>query len=82
MICVLEKELLEDNFIDKRFIKNINNEERILFNKNNIYYFGNYKKDSLNIIKEKLLKNKRNIINAIERNIKIIKKTKYTTLSN
>ena len=72
MICVLEKELLEDNFIDKRFIKNINNEERILFNKNNIYYFGNYKKDSLNIIKEKLLKNKRNIINAIERNIKII----------
>ena len=44
MICVLEKELLEDNFIDKRFIKNINKEERILFNKNNIYYFGNYKK--------------------------------------
>ncbi len=72
MICVLEKDLLDDKFIDKRFIKDISTNERILFNNKNIYYFGNYKKDSLNIIKDKLLKNKRNIINAIERNIKII----------
>ena len=72
MICVLEKKLLDDKFIDKRFIKDINANERILFNNKNIYYFGNYKKDSLNIIKNKLLKNKRNIVNAIERNIKII----------
>ena len=41
MICALEKDLLDDKFIDKRFIKDINTNERILFNKNNIYYFWN-----------------------------------------
>jgi hypothetical protein len=51
MICVLEKDLLDDKFIDKRFIKDISTNERILFNNKNIYYFGNYKKDSLKDIK-------------------------------
>lgn len=72
MICVLEKDLLEDKFIDNNFINNININNRIHFDNNNIFYFGNYKKDKLNIIAKKLLHNKKNINNAIEKGIKII----------
>ena len=42
MIKVIEKDLLNDNFINKNLTSNINKDERIYFSKNNIYYFGNY----------------------------------------
>ena len=42
------------------------------FNKNNIYFFGNYEEDKLKYIKNKLIKNKKNIKRAIENNIKFI----------
>lgn len=72
MIKVLEKEYLNDCFIEKKFVKNININEKLIFNKINIYYFGNYDKNEIYKIKNKLLKNKKNIINAVEKGIKII----------
>lgn len=72
MIKVIEKDLLEDNFINKKLITNISKEEKIYFSKDNIYYFGNYTNEGLKIIKQKLLKNKKAIKKAIENNIKFI----------
>ena len=72
MIKVIEKDLLDDEFINKKLITNISKEEKIYFSKDNIYYFGNYTKEGLNIIKQKLLKNKNALKRAIENNIKFI----------
>lgn len=72
MIKIIEKEFLDDNFIIKPLAGNINVKDKIYFSKNNIYYFGNYKKDKLSIIKKKIIKNKTNIKNAVEKGIKII----------
>ena len=72
MIKIIEKDLLEDDFIIKAFTKNIELKDKIFFSKNDIYYFGNYKKDKLNIIKKKILKNKKSIINAINKGVKFI----------
>lgn len=72
MIKVIEKEMLDDEFIIKPFISNINLNDNIYFTKDNIYYFGNYKNNELKNIKQKLIKNKRNIIRAIEKGIRFI----------
>ena len=72
MIKVLEKDYLEDNYIYKSFIKNISVKEKLHFNKNDIYYFGNYNDNKINIIKKKILRNKKKIIRAIENNVKFI----------
>lgn len=72
MIKVIEEELLDDNFINKQFINNIKKDEKMYFSKDNIYYFGNYKKEAIDIIKKKLLKNKKAIKRAIENNVKFI----------
>lgn len=72
MIKVLEQEYLCDNFINKQFIHNIKRNDKIIFKKDDIYYFGNYTKEGLNIIKKKLFKNKKALKNAIEKGIKII----------
>lgn len=72
MIKVLEKDYLEDSYIKNQFIQNLKLEEKINFSKNSIYYFGNYKKDKLELIKNKILKNKKSLIKAIENNVKII----------
>lgn len=72
MIKIIEKDFLNDDFIIKAFTSNIDIKENIYFSKNNVYYFGNYKDDKINIIKEKILKNKKRIINAIENNVTFI----------
>ena len=59
MIKIIEKEFLDDNFIIKPFTSNIKINENIYFKKDDTYYFGNYKKDKLNYIKEKINKNKK-----------------------
>lgn len=72
MIKAIEKDFLEDKYIHKEFIKNINIKDKLYFNKNDIYYFGNYTNDKLDIIRKKILKNQKNIIKAIENNVKFI----------
>lgn len=72
MLKVLEKDLLDDKFIIKEFASNIKSSDKLLFNKKDIYYFGNYKEESLDIIRKKLLRNKKRLINAIEQGVKII----------
>lgn len=72
MIKVIEKELLEDDFIISSLTKNINLNEVIYFSKNDIYYFGNYKNDALIKIKNKLIKNKKRIVKAIENGVRFI----------
>lgn len=72
MIKIIEKEALDDNFIIKALASNISLHDRICFSKKNIYYFGNYKAEYLNKIKDKLLKNKKSIIKAIESGVKFI----------
>ena len=72
MIKIIEKEFLDDNFIIKPFASNININDNIYFSKENVYYFGNYKEDKLNIIKNKVIKNKKRIINAVENGVKFI----------
>lgn len=72
MIKVLEKDFLDDEFINKQFISNISLNEKLTFNKNDIYYFGNYDDDYINFIKDKLYHNKKSMLNAIERNVKFI----------
>ena len=72
MIKILEKDFLNDKFIDTNFIENIRLNDKLNFNKDNIYYFGNYDEKYVETIKNKLIKNKKNIIRAINNNIKII----------
>lgn len=72
MIKVLEQDYLQDDFINKQFVSNIKSYERLKFTKNNIYYFGNYTKEGLSLIKQKLIKNKNAIKRAIENNVKFI----------
>ncbi len=72
MIKIIEKDFLDDDFIIKAFADNIKLNENIYFSKNNIYYFGNYKEDKINGIKNKIIKNKKRIINAIENNVTFI----------
>ena len=72
MIKIIEKEFLDDNFIIKPFASNIKISENIYFKKDDTYYFGNYKKDKLYYIKEKINKNKKRIISAIENGTTII----------
>ena len=72
MIKVLEQDLLDDKFIIKGLTSNIKLNDKLSFTKEDIYYFGNYTKEGLDIIRKKLLKNKKTIKNAIEKGIKII----------
>lgn len=66
MIKIIEKDFLDDDFIIKPFASNINLNDKIYFSKKDTYYFGNYKDDKIHKIKEKLKKNKKRIIKAIE----------------
>lgn len=70
MIHILEKDYLEDEFIIKEFTNNIKLKDKLKFNKNDIYYFGNYKKDKIDLIEKKLIRNKKAIINAVKKDIK------------
>ena len=72
MIKAIEKDLLEDNFLNTSFINNISINDKINFNLNDIYYFGNYNRDKLNIIKRKINNNKYNIKKAVNRGVKFI----------
>ena len=72
MIKIIEMEYLDDNFINTSFCKNISLNEKITFSKGNIYYFGNYKEDKIELIKKKLIKNRKNLLNAIQNNVKFI----------
>ncbi len=72
MIKVLEQEYLNDNFINKKFISNMSIKDKVYFKKGNIYYFGNYKEEKLSEIKNKLNKNKKSLIKAIESGVKFI----------
>ncbi len=72
MIKILEKDFLNDTFINKELASNISLKEKISFSNKNIYYFGNYNTDKLNLIKKKMIKNKKNLIRAIEKGIKFI----------
>lgn len=72
MIKVLEKDYLDDKFIIKQFLYNIKIKENIFFDKKDTYYFGNYKEEKLDIIKQKVNKNKKRIISAIENGTKFI----------
>ena len=72
MIKIIEKEFLDDDFIIKPFASNIKINENIYFKKDDTYYFGNYKRDKLSYIKEKINKNKKRIISAIENGTSII----------
>ncbi len=72
MIKVIEKDYLQDDFINKQFINNINIKDKITFSKDDIYYFGNYDEDKIKLIKKKLLSNKKSIIRAIKNDVKFI----------
>src|SRR5574344_1921058 len=72
MIKVVEKDYLQDDFINKQFINNINIKDKITFSKDDIYYFGNYDEDKIKLIKKKLLSNKKSIIRAIKNDVKFI----------
>ena len=72
MIYALEKDYLKDDFIIKNYVNNININDKIKFNKEYIYYFGNYDKSYLKRIEKKLINNRKNIINAIEKGVKFL----------
>lgn len=72
MIKIIEKDFLEDDFIMKAFSQNIGLNDNVYFSKNNVYYFGNYKKDKLKYVKKKIIKNKKRIKKAIESNVTFI----------
>lgn len=72
MIKVLEKDFLDDDFIIKPFVSSIKINDNIYFSKKYTYYFGNYKESKISEIKQKLKRNKKRIIKAIENGIKFI----------
>lgn len=72
MIKIIEKEFLNDNFIIKPFAGNININDKIYFSKNDTYYFGNYEENKVDLIKNKIRKNKKRILNAIEDGVKFV----------
>lgn len=72
MIKILEQDLLDDKFIIKGFTSNISLNDKLYFNKDDIYYFGNYKTEELDKVKKKLISNKKRLIKAIEQGVKII----------
>lgn len=72
MIKIIEKDFLDDNFIFKAFTTSMSINDKITFKKNNVYYFGNYKQEKLNIIKNKIYKNKKSLLKAIERGVTFI----------
>lgn len=72
MIKAIEKDFLNDKFINKSFVYNIKITDNLKFNKQDTYYFGNYDVDKINIIKTKIIKNKKSIINAVEKGVKFI----------
>ena len=72
MLYTLEKDYLQDDFIIKNYVNNIWSNDRITFNKNYIYYFGNYDEKYLKVLEKKLIKNKKNIINAVEKGVKFL----------
>ena len=72
MIKAIAKELLDDDYIIKEYVENLNINDRLLFNKNNIYYFGNYKEDELNKIEQKLIRNRKSLIKAIDKGVRFI----------
>ena len=72
MIKAIEKAYLKEDFIYKTFISNIKIDDKINFNKNDIYFFGNYDDNKLIEIKNKLNNNKKNILNAVEKGVKFL----------
>ena len=72
MIKVIEKNYLNDNNINIMLVDNISINDKIIFNKNDLYYFGNYDKDMISFIKNKINNNKNNIRNAVEKGVKFI----------
>lgn len=72
MIKVLEAEYLNDNFIDKKFVSSLGINDKISFSKENIYYFGNYEEDKIPMIKNKLIRNKKSMLKAIEAGVRFI----------
>ena len=72
MIKIIEKNKLDDDFILKTYAINLSINDKLKFNKMDVYYFGNYKKDELKVIEKKLIRNKKNIINAIEKGTKFL----------
>lgn len=72
MIKIIEKDFLDDDFIIKPFASNINVNDKLYFSKNNTYYFGNYKEDRLPEIKNKISKNRKRLIRAIENGVRFI----------
>lgn len=72
LIKILEAKYLEDKFINQAFTQSISVNDKLSFSKKDIYYLGNYQADKLNIIKDKLFKNRKAIINAIEKGVKFI----------
>ena len=72
MICAIEKNLLCDNFLNTQFLSNIGITDKINFNLNDIYYFGNYDNNKLHIIKRKINNNKESIKKAVNRGVKFI----------
>lgn len=82
MIKIIEKDFLDDNFILKNLTSNINLNEKIKFNKDDVYYFGNYNTIYVDKIKKKINKNKKNIRNAVEKGIKFLITGNSTELFN
>lgn len=72
MIKVIEKKYLNDDNINIMLVDNIGINDKIIFNKNDLYYFGNYDKNKLPYIKRKINSNKNNIRNAVEKGIHFI----------
>ncbi len=72
MIKAIEKDLLCDSFLNTQFLSNIGITDKINFNLNDIYYFGNYDNDKIGIIKKKINNNKNNIKKAVNRGVKFI----------
>ncbi len=72
MIKIIEKDYLKDDFILKTFTSNLSIKNKIKFSKNDVYYFGNYDVSKLEEIEKKLIKNRKNIIKAVEKGVKFL----------